>query len=103
MPYIIADKNGVICEGRNKIYPTERGAKMGYKAALETFLQMAYLHEEGLDYAYYLSRVIPDQPFAFTNVGDIEDIEHNARRWDELTAQFEATYSIEEFDLIKKG
>jgi len=101
MPWIIADDEGRICHARKKVYNTERGAKMGYRAALDNYLQCWYLYDdEDLDYNFYVSKTIPQDGSFLGNLlaktNPPADIEKNEQRWGELTEQFNSMYSIQE-------
>jgi len=100
MPWIIADDEGRICHARKKVYNTERGAKMGYKAALNNYLQCWYLYDDDLDYHFYVSKVLPaDDSFIgglLSQVHPVEVTDEKEQRWDELTEQFKSMYSIQE-------
>lgn len=108
MPWIIADEEGRICHARKKVYNTERGAKMGYRAALETYLQMHYLYDDDLDYGFYLSKVLPqDESFLGQVLAaaaePVTDVPFQERRWNEITQHFKSVYTIREVTMDLKG
>ena len=106
MPWIIADDEGRICHARKRIYTTERGAKCGFAAALDNYLQCWFLYDdEDLNYHFYVDKKIPAGD---SFLGDllcnihrdtIKDPAEQQRRWDELTEQFKSMYSIQEVDM----
>lgn len=97
MPWIIADEEGRICHARKKVYNTERGAKMGYKATLDNYLQMWYLYdEEDLDYGFYQRKMLKDDWMNGLLTADVDMSDEAEARWNELIEQFKSIYSIQE-------
>jgi hypothetical protein len=101
MPWIIADDEGRICEARKKIYNTEKGAKMGYRAALDHYLQMWYLYDDDLNYHYYVQKSGGLVGRLLTAAHPVEFTDEKERRFNELTEQFKSMYSIQEMEMIR--
>lgn len=97
MPWIIADEEGRICHARKKVYNTERGAKMGYKAAIDNWMQCWYLYdEEDLDYGFYLRKRLHDDFLNGILTADVDMSDEAEARWNELVEQFKSTWTIQE-------
>lgn len=105
MPWIIADDEGRVCHARQKVYNTRRGAKMGFAAALDNYLQCWFLYDdEDLDYNFYVSKKIPSDGSFLGNLlaqtnPPTKDLGEQQQRWDEIEAQFKSMYSIQEVDM----
>lgn len=96
MPYMIVNNKNEPIVGRG-VYKTEKGAKMGYKASLEGYVQDKYLYNKSLNYKEFVAWVFRRNRYELLAATPLHSTHVQIKQY---VDDFNAEYHIKEVKIV---